>query len=156
MFVEKFFLPNSYYEGLLQNLYCGVKGCFPLFMHFMYQFNQSKIYFEERSEVFKNLMVMELENCNLLSQLILKIGGDNKFYSSTKRFLFGQNIDYVKDLNQIFSTDIEILEMQILEVKSMILKIESAQIKEILKEILKSKKEELKNLKIDFFKNNQK
>lgn len=101
-------------------------------------------------------MAMELENCNLLGQLILKIGGDNKFYSSTKRYLFGQNIDYVKNPNQIFSTDIEILEMQILEVKSMILKIESVQIKEILKEVLKSKKEELKILKVEFFKNCQK
>lgn len=154
--MEKFFLANSYYEGLLQNFYCGIKGCFPLFSHFLYQFNQSKVFFEEKAEIFKTLMMMELENCNLISQIILKIGGDNKFYSSTKRFLSGQNIDYVKSLNQIFSTDIEILEMQILEVKSMISKIENAHIKETLKEIFKSKKEELKILKIEFFKNYQK
>lgn len=101
-------------------------------------------------------MLQELENCNLISQLILKIGGDNKFYSSTKRFLSGQNIDYVKTTNQIFLNDIEILEVHILEIKSMISKIENVQIRETLKEILKTKKEELKILKVEFFKNCQK
>lgn len=154
--MEKFFLSNSYYEGLLQNLYCGSKGCFSLFMHFLYQFNQSKVFFEEKTKIFEKLAQQELENCNLISQLILKLGGDNKFCSSAKRFLSGQNVDYVKNINQIFSVDIEILEMHILEIKSMILKIENVQIRDVLKEIMKTKKEELKVLKIEMLSLNQK
>jgi len=82
------------------------------------------------------------------------MGGDNKFCSSAKRFLSGQNIEYVKELKQVFSIDIEFLEINILEVKSMILKIEDEKIRKVLKNILENKKQELKLLKVEFFKNN--
>ena len=152
--MSEIYQSNSYYQGLLQNLYGGAKGCFSLFMHFVYQYNQTKVFCEGRSGVFENVMKLELENCHILSRILINMGGDNKFCSSTKRFLSGQNIEYVKELKQVFSIDIEFLEVNILEVKSMILKIEDEKIRKVLKNILENKKQELKLLKVEFFKNN--
>ena len=110
---------NSYYEGLIQNFYAGAKGCFSAFMHFFYQYNQSVVYGAEYSDCFKLLYETELENCKILSELLLMMGGDN-----------------------------------IIELKSMIYKIENKVIKEKLKIILNNKKNSLKNLKENYFKNN--
>ena len=144
---------NSYYQGLIQNFYAGKKGCFSAFMHFYYQYNQSLIYYNEFSTCLKNLYSLELENCCVLSQILLKMGGDNKFYSSSKKFLSAQEIDYVKNIKQIIYLDIEILEYNIIELKSILSKIEMSSIKNELVEILNNKKKALKILKEKCFKN---
>ena len=145
---------NSYYEGLIQNFYAGARGCFSAFMHFFYQYNQSVVYGAEYSDCFKLLYETELENCKILSELLLMMGGDNKYYSSSRKFLSGYNVDYVKNFDKVFLYDIELLEINIIEVKSMIYKIENKVIKEKLKIILNNKKNSLKNLKENYFKNN--
>lgn len=145
---------NSYYEGLIQNFYAGAKGCFSAFMHFFYQYNQSVVFASQYSDSLKNLYEKELENCNILCELLLRMGGDNKFYSSSRKFLSGYNVDYVKNFDKIFLYDIELLEINVIEVKSMIAKIDNKIIKEKLKIVLENKKESLKNLKENYFKNN--
>lgn len=145
---------NSYYEGLLQNLYAGAKGCFSAFMHFFYQYNQSVVFGKQYSECFFFLYNRELENCNIISQILIKMGGDNKYYSSSRKFLSGYNVDYVKHFAKIFLQDIEILEVNIIEVKNIILKIDDLKVKQELLKILSNKKEELKILKEIYFKNN--
>ncbi|MBE7075541.1 MAG: hypothetical protein E7375_00535 [Clostridiales bacterium] len=138
---------NSYYEGLLQDFYGGAKGCFSAFMHFFYQFNQSLVYQECEKELFEKLYNFELENCKMLSKMILSLGGDNKYYSSSKRFLSGINIDYIKNFEQVLRLDIEILEVSVIDAKRLIAKIDNKNIKNELNEILKNKKNELKILK---------
>ncbi len=145
---------NSYYEGLIQNIYAGAKGCFSAFMHFFYQYNQSRIFQAEYATCFKFLFSCELENCQILSEILLKMGGDNKYYSNSKKFLSGYNVDYVKNFSQIFVLDIEILESHIIELKNLIDKIDNAQIKQDLRQILTNKKKQLKVLKENFFKLN--
>ena len=151
---EPFLKVNSYYEGLIQNFYAGAKGCFSAFMHFFYQFNQSVIFANQYSECFKTLYENELENCTILCELLLRMGGDNKFYSSSRKFLSGYNVDYVKNFDKIFLYDIELLEINVIEVKSMIAKIENKVIREKLKIVLENKKESLRILKKKYFKNN--
>lgn len=151
---EPFLKVNSYYEGLIQNFYAGAKGCFSAFMHFFYQFNQSVIFANQYSECFKTLYENELENCTILCELLLRMGGDNKFYSSSRKFLSGYNVDYVKNFDKIFLYDIELLEINVIEVKSMIAKIENKVIREKLKIVLENKKESLRILKEKYFKNN--
>lgn len=146
--------PNSYYEGLLQNLYAGSQGCFVAFMQFFYQYNQSVIEKKELCDCFEKLYENELNNCQILSQLLIKIGGDNKYFSSARKFLSGYNVDYLKNFSKIFSFDIEFLEINIIEIKNLIEKIEDKKIKFQLKIILENKKESLKILKEQFFKLN--
>ena len=143
---------NSYYEGLIQNLYSGTNGgCFLCFMQFFYQ---SVIIKAQNFECFEKMSQIELENCKILSVLLQKIGGDHKFYSSSRRFLSGHSVNYSKDVKRMFLIDIELLEANILDVKSLISKIENPAIKDELKKILENKRQNLKLLKENFFRNN--
>lgn len=150
--MKDFFKTNSYYEGLIQNLLGGSKGCFSVFMHFFYQYNQSRVFFDDWTPCFKTLFEKELENCQILSELILKLGGDNKYFSSSRKFLSGNNIEYLKNSSKIFLLDVELLEIGVLETKSLINKIEDGDIRFFLNLILKNKKQELKILKENYFK----
>jgi len=148
------FKTNSYYEGLVQNLYAGSKGCFSTFMHFFYQYNLSVVFDSYLAECFKKLYEIELENCEILARLLLQMGGDNKYYSSSRKFLSGNNVDYIKNFQKIFVLDIELLEIGVLEVKSLIAKIENFSIKQNLNIVLENKKKSLKILKENYFRNN--
>ncbi len=130
----------------------GSKGCFSVFMHFFYQYNQSRVFFDDWAPCFKTLFEKELENCQILSELILKLGGDNKYFSSSRKFLSGNNIEYLKNSSKIFLLDVELLEIGVLETKSLINKIEDGDIRFFLNLILKNKKQELKILKENYFK----
>lgn len=145
---------NSYYEGLIQNLYAGTNGCFVCFMQFFYQFNLSDFYKKELKEAFKFLYLNELENCKILCEILLELGGDNKYYSCEKKYLSGIYVNYSKNFEKIFLEDVECLEINIIDVKGLIYKIEDLKIKNKLKIILENKKNSLKNLKESFFKNN--
>ena len=151
---QNLYKTNSYYEGLIQNLFGGAKGSFALFMHFFYQYNQSAIFAIDYIDCFKQLYLLELKNCEILSQIILKMGGDNKYYSSQRKYLSGNNVDYVKNIERILVTDIEFLEISVLEVKSIINKIDNFEIKRELQFVLDNKKKLLKMLKVIFFKIN--
>ncbi len=149
---DKFYKVNSYYEGLIQNLYGGSKGCFVLFMQFFYQYNQMVVFEEENCDLFERLYKNELKNCQILSQILIKIGGDNKYYSSSRKFLSGYNVEYIKNLSKIYSSDIELLEISIIETKNIFEKVENLRIRNQLKTILDNKKNSLKLLKENFFK----
>lgn len=149
---ENFFLNNSYYEGLVQNLYGGSKGCFSLFMHFFYQYNQSCVFDKEYSSCFLTLYELELKNCEILAQVLLKMGGDNKYYSNNRKFLSGYSVDYVKDFVQIYLLDVELLEISMLETKNVIDKIDNKEIVEMVKIVLKNKKIALEILKEKYLK----
>ncbi len=151
---SEFYQVNSYYQGLLQNYYGGANGCFVAFMHFFYQYNQSVVFQPELSECFEKLWQLELENCTILSEIILKMDGDNKYFSSSKKFLSGYNVDYIKNFSKIFLADIEFLEVNVIEIKNLINKIDNIKIKENLKKILKNKQFSLNFLKEKYFKLN--
>ncbi|MDE6583046.1 MAG: hypothetical protein K2K31_00125, partial [Clostridia bacterium] len=123
-------------------------------MHFFYQYNQIHFFAPEFSEIFEKLYQLELENCSILSEIILKMDGDNKYYSSSKKFISGYNVDYIKNFSKIFLADIEFLEVNIIEVKNLINKIDNVKIKEKLKKILKNKRFSLNFLKEKYFKLN--
>lgn len=84
--------------------------------------------------------------------MILKMGGDCKFYSSSRKFLSGYNVDYIKNFQKIFLADIEFLEINIIEVRNMIEKIEDEFLKIELRKVLSNKKQSLKILKEEYFK----
>lgn len=156
-----FLTKNSYYEGLLQDLFCGNDGFFTIFLHFFYQFNQFLVYNNNFSSIFKFVYMKELENCEVVSNLLVLMGGDAKFYSSNKKFISGSGIDYVKNLKSAFELDIELVEKSLIDVKNALVKIDNTKIKEKLRIVIKNKEEELDKLKNGFvemlnFQNNKK
>ncbi|MBP3619766.1 MAG: hypothetical protein J6J24_03800 [Clostridia bacterium] len=98
--------------------------------------------------------MLELQNCEILAQVLIKMGGDNKFCSHHHKFLSGFGVDYVKDFSQIYLLDVELLEIGVLEVKNAYEKIEDKSVREMLKNVLTNKKIELGFLKETFFKKN--
>lgn len=144
---------NSYYEGLLQDFLAASDGCFCLFMTFFYQYNQVSEYKKEFEELFETLYQTELENSRIISQMIIEMGGDAKFYSHSKKFLCCHSVDYNKGVTQIFLDDIEKMEVSIIQNKSLINKIDDRKIKEKLNSVLKNKQICLKNLRENHLKN---
>lgn len=143
---------NSYYQGMIQNLYGGTKGCFVCFMQFFYQFEQVLVKNSDFCTCFEKLYQKELQNCQILSQILLEMGGENKFYSSGKKFLSASAVDYQQDVERMFASDIELFEINIIDLKNIINKVDDLNLKNKLKQILKNKKESLTFLKEFYFK----
>ena len=138
--------------GLVQNLYSGKNGCILLFLQFLYQFNISKN-FPQFSDCFSLLLKNEFENCRILGDVLLEMGGDPQFCSSSHKHFSSCSVNYCKDPDKIFLYDIEMLEIHSLDLKSAISKIDNLFLKEKLKKVLENKKNSLKLLKEFYFKN---
>lgn len=138
---------NSYYEGLLQDLFCGKDGFFTIFMHFFYQKNQIFINYPDFYNSFCDLLSIELTVCERVSKVIIELGGDAKFYSSAKKYISGSGVDYIKNLASMLELDIELIEKNIIDLKSVYSKVENGNIRASLNEILVLKNEEINILK---------
>lgn len=141
---------NSYYQGLIQNLLGASNGTFVCFMQFFYQYCQSRG--KEIFLCFEKIYQNELKNCEILSEILIEIANESKFCSSSRKYLSASNVNYSQDFEVMFKSDVELLEISISEIKSVILKIENENVKEKLKKILASKKQSLRLLKENYFK----
>ncbi len=150
--MQKISEANSYYMGLVQNLYAGKNGCLTAFLQFFYQFQIS--HEMTLADCLKILYQTEIENCLMLGKILQEMGADPQYYSSSRRHLGTQSVCYVKDANKIFLADIELLEINIIDLKSAISKIDNPEIKVHLKKVLDSKKASLKLLKQNYFRAN--
>ncbi len=139
-------IKNSYYEGLLQDLFCGNDGFFTIFLHFLYQFNQVSVFYPNFEKEFEKLYLLEIEVCNLLSKTIIEIGGDAKYYSSSKKFVTA-SIDYIKTLPLIVDVDMEFIEKNLIDLKNTLSKIDNVRIKTELRKVVAIKEQEEKILK---------
>ena len=92
-------------------------------------------------------MNLEEKACAKVSELIIELGGDAKFYSANRKFFSTSGLDYVKNLASILEMDIELVEKSVIDIRSAYAKIENASIRASLNEILIWKNEELKILK---------
>lgn len=146
------FETNSYYLGLVQNLFSGPNSCFVAFMQFFYQHLFSKKQFPQFEECFLRLQSSEIENAQLLGEILLEMGGDPQLFSASRKYVCAKSLNYAKDIDKIFLNDIELLEINIIDLKSAIMKIDDKNLKEKLFKILDNKKLSLKLLKEEFFK----
>ena len=142
---------NSYYQGLIQDLFSGKDGCFVCFMQVFYQNNICKS-FDKRIECLDRIVKKELKNCEILSGLLTKLGADAQYQSSERRFVSGKDVDYVKDLKMMLLADVELFEISTIQLKNAISKIEDLHIRANLKKILINKKESLEFLREEILK----
>lgn len=146
---------NSYYCGILKNLYAGSEGECAIFLQFSYQKYILNEFNYDLSNLLEEIRINDLNHQKMLSNAILMTGGDPVFANAQNVWLRTNQIDYVKDINQILSYDIELKEKIIIDYKLAISKIDNFEIKNMLSFIAKEEENHLKKLKIEFEKLNK-
>lgn len=137
---------NSYYLGLVQNLYAGSEGELASFLQTTYQSGVLEGT-EEVAEILKKIADQDKKHLSILSHVILMLGGDPKFFNAQNKWFSTREIDYVQGVKQVVSYDIELKEKIIIDYKSTIQKISSPDIKAVLARILADENNHLQALK---------
>ncbi|MGI5841920.1 MAG: ferritin-like domain-containing protein [Christensenellales bacterium] len=138
---------NSYYLGLVQNLFCGKEGKIVSFLQLSYQANVLSVFGNRFSSFFSKLANDELFHIKLLSEAIVALGGDPVLTDNKGLWLSGRWLDYVKDVKQMLWLNIELKQKTIIDYKTTISKIDDVQVKNVLNLILKDEQEMLNALK---------
>lgn len=138
---------NSYYLGLVQNLYAGSEGELACFLQTTYQFDVLEQSAPEVSELLKKISEQDKKHLSILSHIILMLGGDPKFFNAQNKWFSTREVDYVQGVKQIVSYDIELKEKIIIDYKSTMQKISSPDIKAVLERILADENNHLQALK---------
>lgn len=138
---------NSYYCGILQNLFAGNESECVMLMQINYQINLLKNFNENIISVLQNILMSDAVHQGVLANAILMCGGDPVYANAQNKWLGGRQVDYIKDIKQILSYDIEMKEKAIIDYKIAIAKIDNYEIKLVLTSILQDEEEHLKLLK---------
>lgn len=138
---------NSYYSGILQNLYSGSEGEVILFLQLRYHSYILERFNEEISQILKDISLDDLKHQELLANAIQMTAGDPLYCNSEGKWLGGRQIDYIKDTKQILLLNLEAKEKAIIDYKIAISKIENQQIKDLLSAILADEESHRNNLK---------
>lgn len=134
--IVKNYCKNSYYSGILQNLYAGSEGEVILFLQLRYQAMILKNFNPKISNILNEIALCDLTHQELLSQAIEKTFGNPIYATSTGKWIGGRQIDYVKNIKQILLINLEAKEKSIIDYKVAISKIDNVQIKLLLSAIL--------------------
>ena len=127
---------NSYYSGILQNLFAGSEGEVIIFLQLQYHANILKPFNDKISKLLNEIALTDLKHQQLLSHAIQMTYGNPIYATSQGKWIGGRQIDYIKDTKQIIHANIEAKEKSIIDYKLAISKIENTQIKLLLNAIL--------------------
>lgn len=132
----KNFCKNSYYSGILQNLYSGSEGELIIFLQLRYHCYILDSFNENLSSALKDISKDDLKHQELLANAIQMTSGDPIYCNSEGKWIAGRQIDYIKNVKQILLLNLEAKEKTIIDYKIAISKIENQQIKTLLSSIL--------------------
>ena len=127
---------NSYYSGILQNLYSGSEGEVVTFLQLRYHSYILENFNKEIAQSLNEIALEDLKHQDLLANSIQMTSGDPKYLNSESKWINGRQIDYVKDIKQILALNLESKEKSIIDYKIAISKIDNQQIKSLLLSIL--------------------
>ena len=127
---------NSYYNGLLQNLFAGSESATNSVLQYSYNANILAPFYPEITNEFYEIVFDEIKIHYILSQLILLTGGDPIYSNAQGKWLGGRSVDYVKDIKQLISLSVENIEKLIIDYKTVQSKIDDNEIKKYLSYIL--------------------
>ena len=139
--------PNSYYQGLLQNLYGGADGEVCAFLQNTYHSFMMSAFGNENSKLFSEMAEEDIFHSKKLAELIIMLVGDPIYASAQGKWLTGRSVDYIKSTRQMFLIAIEQKEKLIIDYKSALLKIDEPVIKKALSSILQDEETHLVKLK---------
>jgi bacterioferritin (cytochrome b1) len=138
---------NDYYLGIVQDLYCGKEGEMPNFLQFTYQANILLPFGNDFARLFGMIATEELLHCQLLAETIISLGGDPVLCDNQGRWLGGRWLDYVKDVKQMLTLNIETKQKNIIDYKTAASKIDDMAVKQMLVAITKDEENILQKLK---------
>ena len=146
---KKICLPrkNAYYAGLIQNLLFGSEGVCIFVLQLKYQISILENFYSDISKTLNEIKEVEEVHEKFLSHAVIMTGGDPMLCTSQNKWISGRNIDYVKEIKQILSLNLEIKEKTLLDLKSAFLKIENIEIKNLLKILIDDEQITIKKLK---------
>ncbi|MDD4110518.1 MAG: manganese catalase family protein [Clostridia bacterium] len=127
---------NSYYSGILQNLYSGSEGETAVFLQFRYHSYILDRFNEDLSQLLRAISFDDLKHQELLANAIQMTSSDPKYCNSEGKWLGGRQIDYIKETRQVLALNLELKEKTVIDYKIAISKIDNQQIKELLSAIL--------------------
>ena len=140
---------NSYYNGLLQNLFAGSESATNSVLQYSYSANILAPFYPEISNEFYEIVFDEIKVHYILSQMIILTGGDPIYSNAQGKWLGGRSVDYVKDIKQLISLSVENIEKLIIDYKTVQSKIDDNEIKKYLSLILEiENKNRIKLLKL--------
>ncbi|MEG1751498.1 MAG: hypothetical protein RR140_00180 [Clostridia bacterium] len=142
--------PNAYYCGLIQNLYAGTEGELCTTMQFFYSANILSPFNKNLSSILEQISKTDFLHASMLSDLIIRLGGDPILINNQGKWLSGRSLDYIKDTKQIISLNLELKEKIIIDTRTAIAKIDDIQVKQVLFQILSDEilhRKSLQNLK---------
>ena len=139
--IIKNFCKNSYYSGILQNLYSGSEGETVIFLQLRYHSYILERFNEAISQALKDIASDDLKHQELLANAIQMTSSDPIYCNSEGKWLGGRQIDYIKDTKQILLLNLEVKEKSIIDYKIAISKIENQQIRALLSAILSDEEE---------------
>ena len=128
---------NSYYLGIVQNLYCSNESEIVSFLQFEYQKNILLPFGNDFGRLFETIAQEDLFHSSLLAEIIISLGGNPIYCDNQGKWLGGRRIDYVKNVKSMLELDIELKEKMIIDYKSAISKIDDLKIKKMLEMIVK-------------------
>ena len=131
---------NSYYLGIVQNLYCSSESEIVSFLQFEYQKNILLPFGNEFGRLFESIAQDDLFHSSLLAEIIISLGGNPVYCDNQGRWLGGRRIDYVKNVKSMLELDIELKEKMIIDYQNAISKIDDLKIKKMLEMIVKDEK----------------
>lgn len=127
---------NSYYHGLLQNLYAGQDSETTIFHQLRYQYYMLSGFNDKIAEILNGIALSDLKHHELLAEAIKMVGGDPVLCSAQGKWFGGRSIDYIKDTKQILLLDIEAKEKAIIDYRTTISKIENTEVLLLLESIV--------------------
>ncbi len=127
---------NSYYSGILQNLYSGSESETIIFLQLQYHSYILSSFNDQISNLLQEIALQDLKHQELLAHAIQMTSGDPIYCNSQGKWLGGRQVDYIKDTKQIIMTNLEMKEKIIIDYKLAISKIANQQIKTLLSVIL--------------------
>ncbi|MEG6585762.1 ferritin-like domain-containing protein [Dendrosporobacter sp. 1207_IL3150] len=139
--------PNLYYAQLLMDDYAGVVSEFTAISQYLYHYFLTKKVDEKLGKLFENVSINEMLHMEILSDIIVKLGGDPQIrgsFSTNNRFWNGKFIYYGDDICEQLKADIEAEYAAIEEYRKHIRLINDRYIQAILKRIILDEKVHIK------------
>ncbi|MDD4816267.1 MAG: ferritin-like domain-containing protein [Clostridia bacterium] len=139
--------PNSFYAGLLQDLYAGDSGEIVSFLQYSYQSFVLMPFGEDFGKIFERLANEEFLIAKKLAEAIVMLGGNPIFANLQGKYLGGRAVSQTKDIKGMLVDDIELKEKSLINFKTILLKIDNQYLKNLINSIIKEKEFQLATLK---------
>ena len=146
--------PNPFFASLIQKLYAGDSGKLISFLQFSYYSHNLSPFGESLSRTFERIANDDLSHIKTLAEMLVMLG-EKPLPKIDGKILSLRNIKAETDKNSMWLNSIEIKERSIIDIKTVISKIDNRYIKNALTRILNEDNYNLELLRVLEINNDQ-